>query len=68
MNELLILVALWCGQPMNKTVAATPNAAFYEGREFTEGQSITTAQIQTCRSKILACQDGKTVARLACFQ
>jgi len=62
MIEMLTLIALWCGQPVNATKGAMG---------IKTGSEITDLEVKTCRAKLIACVDkpGERIDVLArrCF-
>lgn len=57
MVEVLIMIALWCGQPVNSTKGSIG---------FKTGSEISSEQVQKCREEMIRCIDNaKRVATLS---
>lgn len=69
MTELLMLIALWCGQPINKTITGDAMRLLNGSvRATTEGSEVTPAQVKACRQRILMCQGNYIKPKKDCFE
>lgn len=58
MGEVIIAIALWCGEPINQAKGPTNDLV---------GMKRTEVQVNECRKKLLKCHEGKQKVDLACF-
>lgn len=58
--EMLTLIALWCGNPINSTKGAMG---------FKTGEDISITQVNSCRNKLATCVDNSSLTGWTkCFQ
>lgn len=58
--QLLIAIALWCGQPVQKTYLSTYDGNRYTVEQKEYGFERTPDEIQECRTKLMSCLSKAT--------